>query len=117
MEVPRFDLPDDLLEQLRSLPAEEATDGFLANERAFLLDPGLGPTMYLTSEGRVLRDGRYWDGEPVREAGADEAIAALVTGAQKTGIAALLDLIPGPPANSKKRALNAKGIGVYRSAT
>jgi hypothetical protein len=65
---------------------------------AFLLDPGMGPMMFLTADGRVLRDGRSWDGEALREATDDEAIATLVVGAEKTGIAALLGLIPPSPA-------------------
>jgi hypothetical protein len=67
---------------------------------AFLLDPGMGPMVYLTAKGHVLIDGRSWDGEPLREASEDEAIAALVVGARKTGIAELVDLIPHPPADA-----------------
>jgi hypothetical protein len=64
---------------------------------AFLLDPGMGPMLYLTGDGRVLIDGRSWDGEALREAGDAEAIAALVVGAKKTEIEALLDLVPRRP--------------------
>ena len=64
---------------------------------AFLLDPGMGPMIYLTSDGRVLLDFRSWDGDEVREATEDEAIGALVVGAKKTGLPKLLDLIPPPP--------------------
>jgi hypothetical protein len=64
---------------------------------AFLLDPGMGPMLDLTGDGRVLVDGRSWDGEALREADDAEAIAALVVGAKKTEIEALLDLIPRRP--------------------
>src|SRR5579862_9313937 len=64
---------------------------------AFLLDPGMGPMLYLTADGRVLVDGRSWDGEGPREASDEEAIGALVVGAKKTGIDALLELIPRRP--------------------
>lgn len=64
---------------------------------AFLLDPGMGPMIYITSDGRVLLDMRSWDGEPMREATEDEGIAALVVGAKKTSIGELLDLIPVRP--------------------
>jgi len=53
--------------------------------------------LYLTSDGRVLPDGRSWDGEELREATDAEAIAALVTGADKTGIKELLLLLPRQP--------------------
>jgi hypothetical protein len=64
---------------------------------AFLLDPGMGPMIYLTGDGRVLVDGRTWDGTALREANDDEAIAGLVTGAEKTGVSELLELLPGRP--------------------
>jgi len=64
---------------------------------AFLLEPGMGPMRYLTVDGRVLTDGRSWDGAPLREATDTEAIAALVTGAEKTGIRELLGLLPPCP--------------------
>ena len=66
-------------------------------EDAFLLDPGMGPMTYLTSDGRVLDDHRSWDGEALREAMLDEASAALVVGAKKTGITDLLSLVPACP--------------------
>ena len=61
---------------------------------AFLLDPGMGPMLFITADGRVLTDGRSWDGEELREATDDEAVGALVVGAKKTKIQALLALIP-----------------------
>jgi hypothetical protein len=62
---------------------------------AFLLDPGMGPMTYLASDGRVIFDHRTWDGSELEFAESlDDAIPALVVGAKKTGIAALLDLIP-----------------------
>lgn len=65
---------------------------------AFLLDPGMGPMTYLTSDGRVLLDFRTWDGAELREASSlDEEITSVVVGAKKTGIAALLSLLPDAP--------------------
>ena len=61
---------------------------------AFLLDPGMGPMLFITADGRVLVDGRNWDGEALREATDDEAAIALVVGAKKTDIRALLELFP-----------------------
>ena len=69
-------------------------------EDAFLLDPGMGPMVYLTADGRVLRDHRGWDGAEVEEVGGDEAIAAILVGAKKTGIDALLQLVPPAPPGS-----------------
>ena len=64
---------------------------------AFLLDPGMGPMIYLTADGRILFDERSWDGAPLREAQSDEVVGALVIGAKKTGIVGLLDLLPVRP--------------------
>lgn len=65
---------------------------------AFLIDPGMGPMIYLSADGRVLEDGRSWDGAELRElTSEDEIIAALVVGANKTGIEELLTLIPAAP--------------------
>jgi hypothetical protein len=62
---------------------------------AFLLDPGMGPMTYITSDGRILSDYRTWDGEGIQfETDIDNVIPALVDGAKKTGIVSLLDLIP-----------------------
>lgn len=57
----------------------------------------MGPMTFLTSDGRVLLDHRSWDGEALRVATYEDAIAALVVGAKKTGISALLGLVPECP--------------------
>jgi hypothetical protein len=62
---------------------------------AFLLDPGMGPMTYITSDRRVLSDSRTWHGEEIQFATTlAEVIPALVIGAKNTGIFSLLDLIP-----------------------
>jgi hypothetical protein len=69
---------------------------------AFLLDPGMGPMMYLTADGRVLADGRTWtDGGPLREVAEDAAIAAIVVGARKSGLDMLLSLLPPCPSDAR----------------
>lgn len=66
---------------------------------AFVLYGGMGPCAYLTTDGRVLEDHRGWDDSepPVREASDDEAIAWIVAGARRTGVRALLELLPRAP--------------------
>jgi hypothetical protein len=64
---------------------------------AFMIHPGMGPMSYITADGRVLWDWRTWDGEKLSEATDEQAIGTLVVGAQYTGIAALLELIPRQP--------------------
>ncbi|XXX81274.1 hypothetical protein WMF30_21170 [Sorangium sp. So ce134] len=87
---------------------------------AFLLDPGMGPMAYLTSDGRVLEDLRGWDGDEVVEVGGWRAHSALVVGARNTGIVELLELIPQPPpgssvcskCNGKRVAEPVPGFGI-----
>lgn len=87
---------------------------------AFLLDPGMGPMVYLTSDGRILADSRGWDGDALVELTGSDANAALVVGASKTGIAGLLNLIPPRPAdgivcpncNGTRTAEPVKGFGL-----
>ncbi len=50
---------------------------------AFLLDPGMGPMVYLTADGRILQDSRGWDGDVVVEVVGYKANAALLIGAKK----------------------------------
>ncbi|WP_437593381.1 hypothetical protein [Sorangium sp. So ce1000] len=67
---------------------------------ALLLDLGMGPMTYLTSDGRVLEDLRGWDGDELVEVGSLSAHSALIVGARKTGTVELLELIPQPPPGS-----------------
>jgi len=93
----RFVLPATLLDELRAWRASRASDEVEERHDAFCLDPGLGPAWYLTSDGRVLRDGTNWDDEPLREAVDAEACQTIVVGAAKTKIIGLLDLLPVRP--------------------
>jgi len=93
----RFVLPPSLLDELRARRASRPLDGVERAHDAFCLDPGLGPAFFLTSDGRVLVDGTCWDDTPLREASEAEAFASIVVGARKTGVVALLDLLPRPP--------------------
>jgi hypothetical protein len=92
-----FDLPDHLLSALREAQPNRGNDPLLREHDAFMLDPGLGPALILTSDGRVLEDGTCWDGTPIRELEGGAAFEALVVGAKKTKIAALLELLPPRP--------------------
>jgi hypothetical protein len=98
----RFSLNPELLARLRAVqPGGHALDELETREEAFLLDRSLGQVCYLTSEGRVLIDARDWDDTGVREATDDEAVAAIVLGAEKTEVGELLHLLPAaPPAAS-----------------
>lgn len=80
---------------------------------AFLLDPGMGPMTYITSDGRILRDYRTWDGEGLQfETSLNGAIAALVSGAKKTDIVSLLDLIP--PLENGAQCPACRGTGRFQ---
>jgi hypothetical protein len=112
----RFELPAPVLAALRErrdlqrrerANRKRSMDDAELEEKhdAFLLDAGLGPMLYITADGRVLTDGRGWSDEEPREATDAEAIAALVIGARKTGITALLDLVPPRPPGGQTCAM------------
>lgn len=61
----------------------------------FLLDPGLGPPVYLAGDGRIAWDGSYeWTKAAPSQR---DAHASLVVDAKKTGVAGLLELLPVRP--------------------
>ncbi len=98
-----FALPAALLHALRARQAGlecQPDPPVRAFGEAFLLYSGLGPELYLIADGRVVVDERVF-GEEVREASPDEEVAAIVVGAEKTGIAKLADLLPPPPRSAK----------------
>jgi hypothetical protein len=99
--VMRFEIPAAVLERLRARRgARSEVDDIEEQQDAFLLDPGLGPAMYLTSDGRVLVDDPegFWGSQAgLYEASDDLACGALVAGAKKTGVAELLSLLPARP--------------------
>lgn len=97
----RFTIPLPLLATLRKHREDDGYfDDLMQREDAFLLDPGMGPVVYLTAEGRVIMNVSFWEeGEAIREATDEEAISYLVIGALKSGVMGLLDLIPPQPAD------------------
>jgi hypothetical protein len=98
----RFSIPPDVLRRLRGRTATRAKDEVETAEDGFLLHPGMGPALYLTSDGRVLKDNRDWDESCAIEEGTDDdAVAALVIGAENLDLHDLIDLLPPPPANSR----------------
>lgn len=96
----RFHLPDHLLRELRQAQPDRLRDPLLREHDAFMLDPGLGPALILTTDGRILEDGTFWDGSPAKEVPNDAALEAIVIGFEKTGIEALLELLPPRPATA-----------------
>lgn len=105
----RVKLSDNLLRKLQQLRAKQSRGfGWEQQEQiedehnAFLIDLGMGPMTYLTSDGRILYDMDSWDcpESGIHEASEDEAIGSLVVGAKKTHLLELLDLIPPPPEHS-----------------
>jgi hypothetical protein len=93
-------LPPSLIRDLATRRADAPVDDVERNQQAFVLTAGLGPRMYLTRDGRVLVGADpFWDEARVREATPDERATALVAGARRLQLPALLELIapPGGP--------------------
>jgi hypothetical protein len=109
----RFELSPALLSALRAWQATlkyQPDDKVRQCGEAFLLDPGMGPEIFLLADGRVILDERAFFGTEILEASADEAVAAIVVGAEKTGIAALLNVLPPAPpdANDCSRCVGSR---------
>jgi len=88
-----FQLPERLLEALRVRRDRFGSDDLAQAYDAFLLDPGLGPPVYLTSDGRIVWDDDIWDVVGTRA----DAFAAVAAGIQKTGLSELRQLLPSRP--------------------
>jgi len=95
-----FEIPGNLLDSLRQRRESRPADEIETREDAFLLHPGLGPALYLTSDGRILRDGREWGDISIVEGTDDDAVAAIVIGAENWSLPELLKLLPTPPCNA-----------------
>jgi hypothetical protein len=97
----RFAIPQTLLVALQDRRPRSAADNIELAEEAFLLFPGMGAPLYLTSDGRVLRDGREWDeASAIVEGTDDDAVAAIVIGAEDLNLPELLALLPPAPLNA-----------------
>jgi hypothetical protein len=77
----RYVLSQELVQRLleRKLGGVYA-DSVLSEYNAVILTLGMGPAFYLTLDGQVLIDERWWFGDQVREATEDEAITGIVIG-------------------------------------
>jgi len=67
---------------------------------AFLLDPGLGPAVYLSADGRIIWDDDFWGVTATR----GEALASVLAGVKKTRIDALMSLLPQRPSDASDRS-------------
>ena len=78
------------MSELRAHRDVRGHDDLTRTYDAFMLDPGLGPPVYLTTDGRVVWDDDIWGVTGTRA----EALASTFAGIQKTGIGRLRDLLP-----------------------
>lgn len=94
----RVAIPPSVLPRLRDLQASQRQDWWspcVVAEDAVLLDPGMGPAMYLTFDGRILEDRSGWDGGACHEVDDPKvAWSSLIVGADKQRAPELLRLLP-----------------------
>jgi hypothetical protein len=91
-----FEPSAQLLAALREQRRLRGTDGIMERHDAFMLDPGLGPPVYLSSDGRVIWDDDGWGVVGTRA----DALSSILAGVKRTGILELLSLLPPRPAVS-----------------
>jgi hypothetical protein len=95
-------LPQAVLDALREHQARVGwVDEVTSSQDAFLFFDGMGPRLYLTSNGVFLAGPDHDETFQFRESTDEEAVSALLVGAKRTGIAALLNHLPAVPSNSK----------------
>jgi len=93
-------LSPELLAKLRAHRDRRTMDNIERKHDAFLIDPGMG-AIWLTSDGRILWEDDIMDADSVREITEENhVITSLVSGARKTGISELLDLLPAQPGDA-----------------
>jgi len=93
-------LSPELLAKLRAHRDRRPMDNIERKYDAVMIDPGLG-TIWLTCDGRILWEDDIMDPESVREVTEENhVITSLVSGATKTGIVELLDLLPAQPTDA-----------------
>lgn len=95
-ELQPFQLSASLLNQLdRSQREKGYADEITQSHQAFLLFNGLGDPSYLTGDGWVLIDERWWiENGKIRKATSSEVIANLILGIRTTGVEELRSLLP-----------------------
>lgn len=85
-----------LVSELQAYRQAHGSDDVMRAYDAFLLDPGLGPAVYLSTDGRVIWDDDFWGVKATR----GEALASISAGVKKTRIGALLSLLPPRPGDA-----------------
>lgn len=79
-----------LIGKLRDIQDLRGSDDIADTYDALMLDPGLGPPTYLSSDGRIVWDDDIWGVVGTRA----EAFAAVLAGLKKTGVVELRELLP-----------------------
>lgn len=99
----RFHIPQDLVPNLRSLRARQQDwNEIIDAEDVVHLYYGLGPSLFLAFDGRVLVDPSAWNETDAYEVtDPKEAWCAIVLGADIWKLSALLQLLPTRPLNAR----------------
>jgi hypothetical protein len=111
----RAAIPAEIVPRLRALQRSQRKDWWppwVLAEDALLLDPGMGPVLYLTFDGRVLEDRDGWDEEGgcFEVTDPKDAWMSLIVGAKKQGAPELLRLLPTRP-NGAAECTSCAGTG------
>jgi hypothetical protein len=96
VSVELFQPSKELLSELREYRQVNGADDLMKTYDAFMLDPGLGPAIYLSSDGRIVWDDDGWGVLGTRA----DALAAIRAGVNKTGVQRLLALLPSRESGS-----------------
>ncbi len=99
----------ELVVALELYQATRSTDPIADRYHAFMLDPGLGPPTYITSDGRLIWDeADIWRFIPTM----NDALIGVAVGIEKTKIILLNTILPQKP-NDAISCHTCKGTGSF----
>ena len=108
----RFEIPENLIPKLRELQSRQMVhpDEVLKTEDAVELYASIGPTLYLTFDGRVIVHAFLDDEPPCESSDPKDFYQMVVLGARAYLMPELLSLLPQRPPDSTDCS-NCKGSG------
>ena len=95
-----FKIPEEFFPKLRELQKKDFNHEIVKTEDAVVMFYGLGDTLYLTFDGRVIIEEDFIEEKPPREANTlAEAARAVTVGAKIRDFPELLSILPKRPEN------------------
>jgi hypothetical protein len=95
-----FDIPSSLVSRLRELQKKDFNYPITISEDAVVMFYGLGDSLYLTFDGRIIIEDMLDEKLPREASNLIEATTAIVVGAKTRHFPELLSILPVQPENA-----------------